>query len=480
MRNLTIIAALAALLAAGCEGLTLGGKDPGQDTYLGLGAIAVDPATDTAFRLFRFTPAQTEGESAVDMKTHLYAAKQGWNAAREVRDLTGQEDLRMLFPGDRILLMAESEGVDVLTTIDRSTFATLRTKTTASRYHGTRTSPSGRYVAVCDNLVSPCPIHVIDATTLESTIVPHDGTWLEMQWLNGSDRLVAIVFTGTGASAHARILAWNVEGRNLPDLKPDASGLWPSPLLDVDVTGVDMDMLFSFTWVGISPDDRYAVFPVRAYLPEDAPNAESTVLGFTYRLLVVDLADGSVRTVDRAQGPVGFTPDGSTIVSFRHDWKKVKDDKGAETTEKSAARLVLIDRATLAETEADLPFEAGPQYYVTREGNLIVATSLIEPGQVLLWDVSQKAGKTLSGTNVRLNEFVERTGHAELWILSDGLLRMDLEQMTLETVDLPWKTSHLNRLPTADRLVFDDTDNNRFVFFDPDAREVAGEVPVGQ
>lgn len=483
MRNAVLLSVV--VVMAGCEGLSQGEHRPGGDTYLEYGAIGVDPETEVSFLMHvvrKVEEARDGTRTETVVSKRLVAGHPDWTASRDVIDLTGAGDSRILFPKGRVLVMAEREGKDVLTTLDRVTFRTLATRTVDGRYHGTRMSPSRRFVAVCEYESPGQPIHVIDAETLETAVVPHDGRWLELMWCNRTDRVVAIVFYGDrqkGEQTRARVLSWTIEDGALASLKPGDDGVWAAPDLDVTVPDVEMDMFFSYTWVGISPDDRYGVFPVRR--PAQAGEAqEGAEAGWVYRLLVVDLATGEVRTVDHAQGPVGFSPDGSTIVSYRHDWVDVVDDNGNKTRDRRNARLVLIDRATLHETEVDLPFEAGPQFFVTSEGNVVVATSLNYDEGVVLHDLDSGDTKSVAAPGLTLDEFVVRPGKGEMWLVSAGLRRLDLVGQTVETVPVDAAPSHVNILPMRDLLVLDDSGAPRFVFLDPDTREVAASVPIAE
>src|SRR5437763_1892308 len=81
------------------------------------------------------------------------------------RDVTDRSDLRVLFPTGDPLLMGERGGVDHLERIDPITLQTTDTIDTSARYHGTRLSPSKKFLAVADVSQDPSPIHVVDLDT---------------------------------------------------------------------------------------------------------------------------------------------------------------------------------------------------------------------------------------------------------------------------------------------------------------------------
>lgn len=460
-----------------CEGLSLNEKNASTDTYLENGAIAVDGITGNAFMLHSIFAQPIAGEQPKIVSKIVYSAHPDSPGVRKVLDLTKYEDVRMLFPKDGILVMAETNGLDELFLLDRLTFAIKKSKKTQSRYNGTRTAPSGRFIAVCDNTQNPCPIHVIQTDTLETVVIPHKGYWLEAMWLNKNDNLLAIVFN---EDKIARIVEWSMIEKKIGDLKPDETGYWQDRKLDIEIKGVTPDLLFSFTWVGVSPDDRYAVFPVRKPVKEKK-EGEGGVLDFIFQLIILDLEKGEVRTLDHAQGPVGFSPDGSTIVSYRHDWIEEKMDNGQVNIVKKNARILLIDRETLSETELDMPFEAGPQFFITKEGNVILVTSVSYAGFVL-YDLDTKKTTELLTEDANLSEFTSRVGHGEIWLVPESPISrvdmIDLEKMVLEEVKLDFIPRHINYLPNQDLLVLDDKNIARFVFFNPEDRTVKNAVNI--
>jgi hypothetical protein len=481
-----LLLGICAPLSNGCAGMTLGENAPGRDTYLEDGSIAVDPVTELVYVLRRteVTHEETDGTRWIETFKHLYQVSPDGGGARHLADVSDLEDLRMLFPRDQVLLMGERGGQDLLRVLDPSTGAVLRELHTDARYHGTRLSPSGRFVAVADNTSTTAPIHIIDTTTYDIVEIPHDGMWLEAMWANDRDVLVAMVDYQRSwgleapdpALARMRFLAWDVESLAAAGF-PTIDGVFADPIVDVSADGVTLDGAFSFSWVGIDPDDRSAVFPVRAYRPED-PASEGVSLdpeGWHADLLVMDLASGALRRVENAFGPVGFTPDGSTIVSYRY--VDVLDDEGMET--EVDPQILTIDLMTLATEALELPLEGLPSFFVTREGSWVVVAAVGGNEQLVLYDLDAGTPTRVDGEAVDLNEFVTRPGHPELWLVDGAALhRLDLMSALLERISLSTAVDRINVLRVRDQLVLGTGRGAKITFYDPSTRTELRQVEI--
>lgn len=445
---------IAAVLVAACTGFTLGENGPGNDTWMEAGSIAVDPRTENAF-VMRTNGEWVEGTGSRperrEVKT-LYAMEPDCGGYRLVRDVSEYADVRMLFPAESVLIMAESSGVDRLIKLDPDSFRELDSRSTGARYNGTRLSSSRRFIAVADNDLDTAPIHVIDSRTLDIEQIPHDGDWLEAMWLHQDDRLVAIVFYDMyeGEDPRARILVWQIEQVVDGGWTTDEGGFWPHAVIDITVEGARGDILFSFTWVGVAPDDSRVVFPV---LTEEG-----------HSLIVLDVETSSVRMVHDAYGPVGFTPDSSTIVSYRYL------DTGTGTIQ---AELLLVDAESLEVESLEIPYEGMPSYFVSHEGNFVVLVpDVFAPGHTVLYDLDREEVTEFGDYDVKLNEFVSRLGHDELWIVTSGTLyRLDFLEAALEPVPLGFEPEHVNILRGRDLLVLDAKDDNQYTFLDPGTLE---------
>lgn len=463
-------AAAATFVLSGCTGLSLGENGAGDDTYLedvpivspgeighATGSIAVDHRRETTFVLKTTADWTNVWRDEPKIEKELFAIFPDTADVLSMGDYSDAKDLRILFPESGVLVMSETDGQDRLELFGERTLAPKKTVERDVRYHGTRMSPSRDFIAVADNTSAKNPIHILDGETLESAIIPHNGDWLEAMWMNQRDELVAIVFYGfpNGAAPYARILSWDMNELSTCGLHDVVC--WDASRLDVTVPGVTGDLWFSFTWVGVSPDDRLAVFPVRTLLDEDTHRND---------LLVVDLDTGAVETVEDAKGPVGFTPDGQTIVSYTNDSDGNQD-------------LLLIDALTLEKDLQTVDIQGGVSFFVSHEGNFIVVASNFGDQKLVLYDLDQEKQTQMDGPSAGLTEFVSRLGHGELWLI-DGieLLRLDLNAGELEVVPLDFWPRHINILPNRDVFAMDDDSGEAIRLFSPWSRSVTHELTL--
>lgn len=452
--------------ASGCTGLSLGENDPDGNlgSYLGDGSVAVDPVNETTYVLVTETPADPES-GALEEKT-LLAVRAGATKAIEVADLSGREDPRLLFTSAGVIAMSQLDTYqEELLLLDRDTFEEIDSVTAPTYYWGTRLSASRRWIGVADNNDSDYDLHVIDSESLETRVIPHGGDMIEAMFANEHDRLVAI---SLDYETHkARLLSWDMnvlEDQNFAQtINPD---IWDGADIDVTVDGVEWDSFFSFTWVGISPDDRLAVFPVRVF-DEKADGSIDD-----YQLIVLDLQTQETRIIPRAKGPVGFTPDGSSIVSY---------DEGPDGEQ----RLVLIDAETLeADEPVDVAIDGGISYFLSHQGNYVVVASNWGDESLVLYDIDSQKQTKMAGPAVGLTEFVVRAEPEEMYVVEPfaeegSLFRVNLEEAVVETVITPFTAEHIGILPRRDELVLTDTSRNTLHFMDPDSGKVVREVSLG-
>lgn len=451
--RMTLVSALV-LATSACTGATFGengpggGSGPDLGTYLELGSIAVDGTTENVFVLTR----ATDYETGVAADKRLMVAGLGDTKARELAELGEYTDLRVMFVESGVMVMGERGGFDELIVYDRAATREIDRASTSSRYYGTRISGGGEFVAVANGTEASSPIHVIRASDLSIHEIPHDGDWLEANWANQSDRLVAAVYYGSdvgGEPGQMRLMSWGIKSVADADFAK-TDGFWANPLFDTRIQDVHLDLLFSFSWISVSPDDSVAAVPL---VQRDEQGVDH------HRLAVVTMATGAVRMVEDARGPVGFTPDGSTIVSYRN----VVEDSGD-----IRPHLLMLDVESL---EGELLEEPSPgliQYFVTRDGNYVVVGDYFGSEELTLVDIDNHKTVKL-GRPAALSEFVSRPGTGELYLVDrDQLLRLDLMAATLEDIGLSFAPRHVNRLPTSDQLVVDDRDDDRLVFVDPD------------
>lgn len=464
-----------------CTGATFGERTTGGDTYLepndfhetgdgrtvGLGSIGVDPATEVSFVVQEVRTRDEDGELTNTTKTLYAVPPDGTDWSGRV-DLSHLNDLRILFPGDDVVVLGEDGGADYLGFLDPNTLQVNDTLPAldGARYHGTRLSPSRKYLAVCDNNQDPCPIHVVDLETRTTEVIPHDGFWLEAMWLKHTDTLFAVIFYADDEETdadetRARVVSFPMNEVERCGFSVDA-GTWCGRALDVELPGASPDWFFSFTWLGVAPDDGVVAVPV--------------ILGGDHVVSLVDTRDGTVRTVADAYGPVGFTPDGSTVVSYRYLTEEAppcEEDVAPEDcpSSQTTPQLALIDVEDLTVATIDLPTVDMPEYFVTRAGNLVVVADAWSGGQLVLADLDTGTANALRGPNVQLRELVSMSDAAELWVADDGLFRVDLLEGIVEQEGPGLTPVTINVLPTHNRLVMDDGAGRSLVFFDPDARE---------
>lgn len=463
----------------GCTGATFGERAAGDDTYLepndfhdtgdgrevGLGSIGVDPLTEVSF-VVQGVRTRDEDDIIIDERKTLFAVPPEADAPSGQTDLSHLRDLRIIFPGDQVVVLGELDGADHLGFLNASTLQTEETLPAldGARYHGTRLSPSKQYLAVCDNNQSPCPIHVVDLETRTTEVIPHDGFWLEAMWLQERDTLFAVIFYADDEDTEldetrARVLSFPMAAVERCGFAVDA-GTWCGRAIDVELPGASPDFLFSFTWLGIAPDDGVVAVPVR--------------VGELHVVALVDPRDGTVRTVDDAYGPVGFTPDGSTVVSYRYQTEEVPCEEGVAPEDcpppTTTPQLALIDVEDLTVATIDLPTVQYPEYFVTRTGNLVVVADAWGSGKLVLADLDQGSATALDGPDVNLTELVSLDDAGELWIADDGLFRVDLLEGTVEQLGPGLSPITINALPNHRRLVMDDGEGRAVVFFNPAAR----------
>jgi DNA-binding beta-propeller fold protein YncE len=427
------IAAVTLVTLSACTGMTLGENAPGGDTWVEpdppeegehtMGAVAVERDGDLAWVVHE---EALEGR----VRSRLAAVDAATGAVVDVLDVSAASDRRVVFPSDdRVLVMAQRGDGEHLAVIDTATLAPVATAVKRAWYHGTRTSPSGRALVVADGTERDAPLHLIDTASLDHHEVEHGGDAIEAMWNRTDDRLLAVSVDGAFEDAPAaRMVRFDLRDADL------AAG-WPEPELELVLPGYDWDSFFSFTWVGVSPDDRWAVFP----LVHQASGE--------HELVLLDQVDGSWVTVP-GRGPVGFTPDGSTIVSYGY---------GPE----SENQLWLIDPVTLETDVVPVPVEGLMHYFVTWDGNYVVLAN-VGGGELTIHDPA--TGETVqvqSEAPVALHDFVTRPGHEELWLESYGdVYRLDLATAELEEIRLPvdLDVTSIAIRPAADQILLGERD----------------------
>lgn len=442
-----------ACVAAGCTGMSLGENTPGGDTWVDptptqpgehrMGAIAVERDED---QLWVVHEENREGV----VRAHLAAVDPDTGATVEVMDVTGANDRRVVFPaGDRMIFLAETGGRDNLVLFDTTTREPIRSVAAETWYWGTRTAPSGRALVVADNQDELLPLHVIDTSTLRHQVLEHGGDLVEAMWNHHEDVLLALsVSAPFGTTPVARLLRYDLRGA-------DFTAPLPPPTVAWELAGYGWDYWFSYTWIGISPDDHWAVFPL---MKRTAGESEHV-------LLILDQTTGEVELVP-GRGPVGFTRDGQSIVSYG-----VRADGGQD--------LWLIDPVTLDRKVVTMPFTAGVSFLVSRDTDHIVCDPVFGSGAPLVvYDVASDEVHTIDAPAVDLWDYVTRRGTDELWLETGGDVRvLSLSEPSLERVSLDSAlASHINIRPSVDQAVVADATRAAIRRIDMETRRAAGDV----
>ena len=454
------------LLMTACTGLTLNENGPGGDgdgpslgTYLENGSIAVDGRNENVFVL----ATETDRDTNVETKK-LQVAGLSDQRARSLADLSGLEDLRIMFVVDGVMVMGERGVTEELILYNEAGTIQTDRVTTESRYHGTRIAGSGKWVAVADSNEDDSPVNLIRTSNLSVIPVPHGGDTLEANWTNTTDTLLGAVFLdpkyGTEpATGTLRFISWNMGPVAQNNFPLEADGMWGFRGVDVSIENADIDPFFSYSWVSVSPDDTYAVVPILHRYPQEPENH--------HRLALITLATGEVRLIDDAQGPVGFTPDGSAIVSYR---------SVLQSDETTSYHLLMIDPDTLEEELMAEPSPGLIQFFVTRDGNFVLVGDFFGSNELTVVDVDNGITTSL-GQALDLKEFTSRPGTGEVYLVDEGLFRVDLFEATLEEVPLSFEPAHINRLP-SDQLVVDNPATERLIFLDPDTGAINRSVSL--
>jgi hypothetical protein len=367
------------------------------------------------------------------VRAHLTAIDPDTGATHEVLDVSGTDDRRVVFPADdRMILMAQHGGAEKLVLFDTTTRTRIASVTKPTWYWGTRTAPSGRALVVADNELADAPLHVIDTATLSHRVIEHDGDAIEAMWNHGSDILFAVsAIDPFGTGAVARVHRYDLRGASFGSPLPPPTRTWAFP-------GLGWDFWFSYTWITISPDDRWAVFPlIDRRVTEGDPHV----------LVVLDQTTGTTAVV-HGRGPVAFTRDSRWIVSYG-----TRADGGQD--------LWLVDAATHERRVVTMPFTASIMFHASRDTDHIVCVPVLGSGGEGVWGaVHDVASGTVTALDapIDLYDFVTRPGHGELWLETWGAVTaLDLATATTTPVDLgATEASSINVRPIADHAVIGD------------------------
>lgn len=363
--------------------------------------------------------------------------------ATDVLDASAGADRRISFPAPERAVYFEQVGyhTEHMVLIDTHHLQPLLERTVSGFFTGARSSPSRNYIVANDQLDGAWRLAMVHSSSLETALVPQDGFMPQGVWNRTSDRLWTVAM---GLSpAWARVRRQRVDAVDEYETE-----------IDVYLDGFGCDPKFDYSWVAVSPDDRWAVFPLWQ--------------GSDRNLTVIDQLDGTHRVIP-GSGPVGFTPDGSAIVSY------------GNLPGKAVSWLYLTDPVTLESRAVLLSDLAVPQYYTVPNGNWVVIAAAGGSDKIIIYD--WQTGETTSLTTplpVGLEEFVARPSSDELWMVSqEQLFKLDLGDKALEAIATPgFAIRHVNVLPSRDALIFTEPTGGRVKVFDMATREFIAGVEL--
>ncbi|MCA9519151.1 MAG: hypothetical protein KC635_29650 [Myxococcales bacterium] len=211
----------------------------------------------------------------------------------------------------------------------------------------------------------------------------------------------------------------------------------------VTLDGFHLNLLGVLTWaIRLSPDGRLAAVSGR----DDAG------AGVTH---VVDLDTGALFGSYPCEGPVGFGPDGATMVGFE------REDDGRSSA------LVVTDLASGVSETTPYGF-ANPVYWLSPSGKRVVVYPFAGSGLVVTDLDTLESSAVGGGDGVALTEFaVSPDGDFVYLVYDGGLWLLDLE--TAEVSALAPTTrgyDNINILPGGDTLVLSRDGTTRFELFD--------------
>lgn len=411
-------------LACGAGGATFGENAPGNAQYGGgtylddatvtpdtpegvgeNGSLGVDPDTEYTYtQQVRMLDGEAE-------KRLVVVPPNG--TPREVMDLTDFEDVRILFPPESVLVMAQpiesEENVDSglcrrpnrssksgcgdhLFWFDKLARQKLRQLETDSLYHGTRLSPKRNYLAVADNFTDGDNIHLLNTNTGETNVVPNPVGWYEGMWLHDEDVLVTAGFETTSHDdatvRFLRIREWSPRnGDEQADLSSSTcffeEGEQPPEGCDVMIPGVTALYCNTFSWISVSRDDRWVAVP--------AERSEGQPV-----LVLVDRELNEIHTIEDTWGPVGFTPDSKSVVGFGFASREGADAFGHGRE----PHLTIIDLGTMEATHEPTPGDQAPTFFVSNDSVDIVVANAGTGEAMMIVDLEAGTAEQMPGPNV--------------------------------------------------------------------------------
>ncbi len=447
-----------------------------------LSAIAVDERDETAYVAQSF-PTRADRKDLdggvlpddLSVKT-LYAVRVGATEAVGIMRLDGFQDTRVLFPSVGVMLatnratpsttsLVSCETRLALWTVGATSFP--RTRLSATCLNVDALSPSRRlatsYYGDEDHLRA---LGLVDPSTL--FFAPLDGISADGEvegaaWLHQRDGLVTVA----SRSGSYRVDLWDLSAIASANFSPASTPIHATRESGASFS-IDTTTEGRPSALRISPDDRLAALSstynsAGIRFAGEAPPVPS--------LHLIDLSSGAQREVAGVVGPVGFSPDNSTVVA----WRSTRDEGSSAPLldggrRPSGAALVFIDRVTFARTEVALPVSDPLLLFVTRTGHRVIVSVLAPQGELLLYDMQMGRVSGAARPVPAFDHFVSRDDGRELWLADDGLWRVSLLDDSIERVAIGWDPDQINLLPHSDLLVLSRPFENAISFWSPTAR----------
>lgn len=273
------------------------------------------------------------------------------------------------------------------------------------------------------------------------------GALFDVRFTRGSERVVtlSVPVDGQGHFEPSAVLA-------VHDLA--APGL-PGATRALTLDGFHLNLLGVLTWaIRLSPDERLAAVSGR----DDAGR------GVTH---VIDLDTGALFGTFPCEGPVGFGPDGETMVGF------------ARTDDGRASALVVTDLASGVSETTPYGF-ANPVYWLSPSGRRVVVYPFAGSGLVMTDLDTLESSAVGGGDDVALTEFsVSPDGDFVYLVYDGGLWLLDLETAEVSAL-APASRGYddINILPGGDTLVLSRAGGTRFELFDLVTATVAASASL--
>lgn len=455
--RLVWFAFLVALLcaASGCSDDSLGAS-PGFDNYVEPdddvvssdwilvgdrcvkhGRVAADARTGTAWVVQSVRASPCNG---VPRRT-LWAVPLGGEPVR-IMDVTRREDVRVTFPEDRVLVMAEEGGLDQLYFLDPHDLRITAKLSSRAQYFGSRTSPTRRFVTVADDKRRTGALHVIDTREFVTIAIPHNGEHIEARWLNHRDMLVAVVFYGRGAdNNYARVLAWDFdETTERPLYREVQNGLWADP--DINIRVDDVVPAATAPWLDVRDDDTWLSLLARGRY------GDAIVLN-------LDLESEQTTVSRDVNGPTAWIADGR-LTGWRFD--------------AVGAQVVAIDPATgIEEPIGVLPGVGRPSLVPHPSANHLIAYQEDDLESFTVIDVARRSEHRLFVRHDALAEAAALGDDDVYFIARQQLKRVDLQLGTLGDVPVGF-VRHMS--PTYDgKLILTSGSEPVLIRLDPETME---------